>query len=260
MLLAGRSATLAPEESDDAGWIAQRMVLEAGAQAARLRRQASLQTASICEAAELETELIWQRASEQAAAIREASEREAAQLRAVVMRLATAPAGLVNLDRDVASPEVAKPVGRPGTRTSGKPSRRARLLESARRVRPVGLARPRSAPAGKPRPRQYQAMRVATAATAALFSIAVITGAAEIGMHGFKFFVFRETGAGESGPNVPTDQQFLAQQAAEAKATAAKSAAAKPVAVKAAARTTATKPAAHKARTSRRHSAKSSLG
>jgi hypothetical protein len=75
-------------------------------------------------------------------------------------------------------------------------------------------------------------MRFATAATASLFAFAVIMAGVEIGTFGFKFFVFR-TAVGESGPGVPTDQQFLAQQAAAAKA------------------------AAHKAHTPGRHSAKS---
>jgi hypothetical protein len=60
-------------------------------------------------------------------------------------------------------------------------------------------------------------MRIAAAATAALFSFAVLTGAVEMGLHGFKFFVFRQTGTGETGqPDTKTDQQFLAQQAAAA--------------------------------------------
>ena len=64
-------------------------------------------------------------------------------------------------------------------------------------------------------------MRIATAATATLFSFAIITAAAEIGMHGFNFFVFRSSGTGETGANPGTDQQFLAHQAAAAKAAAA---------------------------------------
>jgi hypothetical protein len=58
-------------------------------------------------------------------------------------------------------------------------------------------------------------MRIATAATASLFSLAVISGIAEIGSHGFPFFVFRPA-VGESAPTVPTDQQFLAKEAAAA--------------------------------------------
>jgi hypothetical protein len=56
-------------------------------------------------------------------------------------------------------------------------------------------------------------MRIAAAATATLFSVAVIGAAVEIKTFGFPFFVFR-TAVGESGPGVPTDQQFLAQEAA----------------------------------------------
>jgi len=196
MVLAGRSATRpstsAPDDTDDAAWIVQRMVLDAGAQAARLRRQASVQAATIREAAERETELIWQQASAQAAAIREAAERDAAELRATVMKLSAGPGGLVTVDGDVAIQEVVRLVAKPGT----KPTR---------------------SPRG--RPRQLQAMRVAAAATAVLFSFAVITGATEIGLHGFKFFVFRSAGAGETGGG-ETDQQFLAKEAAAARAAA----------------------------------------
>jgi hypothetical protein len=78
-------------------------------------------------------------------------------------------------------------------------------------------------------------MRVATAATATLFSVAAISGAAEIGLHGFKFFTFRSGGTGETAGTVGTDQQFLAQQAAA-------------------------KAAVQKAHTPGRHSAKSTSG
>jgi hypothetical protein len=214
MSLAGgsatRSSTLAPEEWDDAVWIAQRMVLDAGAQAARLRRQASVQAATICEAAERETELVWQQASAQAAAIREAAEREAAQLRAAVMKLSAGP--LVNLDGDVASQEAARLVGKPGTRTAGKlATKPAARLRTGREAEPV--TRPARRPQGPPR--QLVAVRVAAAATSALFLFAVATGATELGLHGFKFFVFRSGGTGETAGS-ETDQQFLAQQAAAA--------------------------------------------
>jgi hypothetical protein len=67
------------------------------------------------------------------------------------------------------------------------------------------------------RGRQARAFRIAAAATATLFAFAVITAGVEVANFGLKFFVFR-TAVGESGPGVPTDQQFLAQQAAAAKA------------------------------------------
>jgi hypothetical protein len=62
-------------------------------------------------------------------------------------------------------------------------------------------------------------MRVAAGSAAALFAFAVVMAGVEIGTFGFKFFLFR-TAVGESAPTVPTDQQFLAQQAAAAKSAA----------------------------------------
>ena len=181
MSLAGRSATrpstLALEDADDAAWIAQRMVLDAGAQAARLRRQASAQAATIREAAEREAETIWQQASVQAAAIREAAERDAAQLRATVMRLSAGPGDLVYIGGDVAGQQA-----KPGT---------------------GGKAEPGTRPARGPQrpPRQLVAIRVAAAATAALFLFAITAGITELTLHGFAFFVFRSAGTGETGPN-----------------------------------------------------------
>jgi hypothetical protein len=122
MMLAGRSATrpsaLAPEDTGDAVWIAQRMVLDAGAQAARLRRQASVQAATICAVAERETELIGQQASAQAAAIREAAERLAAELRAAVMKLSAGPG--------------ATRAAEPRTRSARRPQGPPRQLVAAR--------------------------------------------------------------------------------------------------------------------------------
>jgi hypothetical protein len=63
-------------------------------------------------------------------------------------------------------------------------------------------------------------MRLATGATATLLSIAVVAGAAEVGMHGFKFFVFRGGGVGQTA-GTETDQQFLARQAQQARRAAA---------------------------------------
>jgi hypothetical protein len=63
-------------------------------------------------------------------------------------------------------------------------------------------------------------MRVATAGTAALLSFALIAGVTEIGLRGFPFFVFRDAGTGETRSTAPTDQQFLAREAAAAHHTA----------------------------------------
>ncbi len=62
-------------------------------------------------------------------------------------------------------------------------------------------------------------MRIATAGTVAVFSIAIIAAGANIAHFGFKFFTFRESGAGETGGD-ELRPNFLAQQAAAAKAAA----------------------------------------
>lgn len=175
MWLAGRSSTrpgaLVSEDTDDAVWVAQRMVLDAGAQAARLRRQASVQAAAIREAAERESGLLGQRAGVQAAAIREASEREAARLRAVVMTLSAAPVEVKQATTGAAEP---------GTTRAAEPG-----------------ARPPRRPQGPPR--QLVAARVAAAATTVLVLFALAAGTTELALHGFAFFAFRSAGTGETG-------------------------------------------------------------
>jgi hypothetical protein len=178
---AGRNVTQpSPPVSEDPGdavWVAQQMVLDAGAQAAMLRRLASVQTATICAAAEREAETIWQQASVRAATIREAAERETAELRATVMKLSSAP---------------GEPVTKPGPKPGAKPG-----------------VKPETGPAGRPqRPsRQLVAIRVAAAATAVLFLFALVAGTTEVVLHGFAFFVFRSTGTGESGPGALQEDQ-----------------------------------------------------
>lgn len=83
--------------------------------------------------------------------------------------------------------------------------------------KPARPAERRPSPATKPQkqPRQHQAMRVASYATASLLLFSVIAGATEIGLHGFNFFVFRAGGVGQTAGN-ENDQQFLARQAAAA--------------------------------------------
>jgi hypothetical protein len=190
---ATRPSTLTSEDFDDDAWIAQRMVLDAGAQAARLIRQASVQAATICEVAEREAEVVWQQTSAQAAAIREAAEREAAQLRATVVKLSAAPAAageLAHADGAVAGQEAVRLVGKRGAGTAGRPGTRTAPEAGTRTAR---------GPQGPPR--QLVAVRVAAAATAALFLFALTAGTIEVALHGFAFFVFRSAGTGETGPS-----------------------------------------------------------
>jgi hypothetical protein len=120
-----------------------------------------------------------------------------------------------------------QPRAHPGRRSPAGPSAddfarpEGTAGRSAAPARPAKPARPTTTPAKKPAPakkpqkrsRQQQAMRVATAGTAALLSIAAIGAVTAIGIHGFSFFVFRESGQGETPGNF-TDANFLARQAA----------------------------------------------
>jgi hypothetical protein len=165
---------------------------------------------------------------QEAAAIREAAEKEAAHLGAVILSLSeqlsqvsayirqnlASPGRLATMSAPAITPPRPGPAPpRPRTRPGTPPARPSSL---------AGPARPTTGPARKPQTqgRQFNAMRIATAATATLLAFAVVSAGVEIGTFGFKFFTFRETGAGETGPNPGTDQQFLAKQAA-AKAAAA---------------------------------------
>lgn len=67
--------------------------------------------------------------------------------------------------------------------------------------------------------RQVKAWRLALALTLALLLVAAGIGSMELADRGYRFFTFREAGAGETGGTF-TDQQFLARQAAQEKALA----------------------------------------
>jgi hypothetical protein len=161
--LAGEAAEF---QDDDAARIAQRIVLDAGAQAARLKLEASAQTATIRESAEREAELVWRQASAQAAAIREAAEREAAELRAAVTKLSAGPGESVHAD------------DRPAA-TSPRPAARS------------GVGG-RSDTKG----RQVRAVRKVVTAFVVLSLAGGATGAVEAELHGLSFFLFRNAGAG----------------------------------------------------------------
>ena len=49
--------------------------------------------------------------------------------------------------------------------------------------------------------------------TAAMVVFALTAGASEVALHGFKFFVFRSTGVGETGPNGGQEDQGPGQPA-----------------------------------------------
>jgi hypothetical protein len=214
----------------DSIWTAGRVHPLADSQKAQLTQEAQDYAAAIREAAEREAEAITQQATSQAAAIREAAERDARELLARLDSMSgelsrVAAYVTENLGAPVtpaiapALPDAAPAPALPGPRPASPETRPAKPDSRPARPdsKPADPAKPRTTPAGKPqkRPRQLQAMRIATYSTAALLSFAVISGAAEIGVHGYKFFVFRGGGVGQT-PGNETDQQFLAREAAAA--------------------------------------------
>jgi hypothetical protein len=226
-------------QNGDSLLMAGQILSGADGQAAHIARRAQADAAAMLEAA-----------ARDAAAIREAAQQDAAEMRtrldsmlselgrvaafltesyAIPALPATAPAfpgSTPDLREPRSAPPAAIPMepdtepeagpdARPGTRRA-RPVTGPHDTPARPGTRSVGPARPvRTTPAKKPqnRPRQQRAMRIASYTTAALVSFALIFGATEIGLHGFKFFVFRESGQGQSTDG-PTDQQFLTQQTA----------------------------------------------
>jgi len=202
-----------------ATWI----ISEADHQAADIRHEARDQMAeSLADARQEAAELV-RKAAEQAAATLTAAEQEAAEIRAAVTKLSAELGGVAAqvtqylvsfslpatrpLTRATGQPVTgpapepapepqARPAARPVTKPGTRPKSRA-VGEGGTRRAPKPTAR--SAPEG--RPRQLAAIRVAAVATAALVLFAVIAGTTEVALHGFRFFVFRAAGTGETGPD-----------------------------------------------------------
>jgi hypothetical protein len=146
---------------------------------------------------------------------------EAAHLRAVILslseRLSELLAYLTQNLEGLGDPSATRPSAIAPAQTPAIAPRRPRTGSGALAATPPGRPRQddpgtRSAKKPQKRPRQYQAMRIATCASAALLVFALVSGATEIGLRGFKFFVFRSGGTGETA-GTETDQQFLAREA-----------------------------------------------
>ena len=214
----------------DVLWTAGQVLTQADRQAAQIAQEARDYAAAVLEAAEREADTI----TRSAAALREATEREAAERHArldsmtgelgrvaayISENLAgvTTPGAAGGLAPPPPALRPALPAARsaPPDTLPARPGTRPARPGTRPATRLPGPARPGTTPAGKPQKplRQRRAMRFATWATAALVLFAVICGVSEVGLHGFKFFVFRGGGVGETGGS-ETDQQFLARQAA----------------------------------------------
>jgi hypothetical protein len=208
-----------------ADWI----IEDANQQAAEITREARNQaSSSLADAQKAAAELV-RRTGEQAALTIEAAEAQAAEIRATMMKLTTdltgmaayvtqslAPAPAAAAPRAPApsafAPPTARPTTQPVTSPAAEPAAGPGAAPSARpatapRARPG--ATPTARPAVKPnaKSRQHAAVRVMSVFTAAMVLFALTAGGTEVALHGFKFFVFRSAGTGEtSGSGLQENQ------------------------------------------------------
>jgi hypothetical protein len=204
-----------------ANWI----IEDANEQAAAITREARSQASSSLADAQQEAAELVRRTGEQAALTLGAAELQAAEIRATMMRLTTeltgmaayvtqslgtappAPAGPSPATTAFAPPATergARPAAEPAARPTAAPG-----VKPARQPAAEPAAAPTARAAGKPnaKSRQHAAVRVMSIFTAAMVLFALTAGGAEVALHGYKFFVFRSTGTGETGPGgLPENQ------------------------------------------------------
>ncbi len=200
--------------------LAGQMLTEADGQAAAITQQAWNQAAAIRQAAEQDAATIRQQAAGQAAAIRQAAEQEAAELRAHLLAMSgelgraafyvtqnlESPGALATMPAQALAPAAAPAIAPPRPRT--RPDRPA--------TRPA--TRPAARPGKKSHGRQRKAAVITKVGIATMVTCALAAGITEVALHGPAFFAFRNGGTGSSPNNIPSDQQFLAQQQAAAQA------------------------------------------
>jgi hypothetical protein len=203
--------------------------------AERMLADADEQATMIVTTAERTAAEISQSAAEQAAAALTAAEQEAARVRenlaemtaelgriaASVMENLVAPAqSPAKPARKPAAGPAALPAAGPGTAaalevaagapaalaTTARPAgpavrpRRDTTAQPATRPGVSPRRNPKAKPATTTKNRQVSAWRKAVAAMVVLVAVGVTISAAEIGRHGYAFFVFRNTGAGAGNP------------------------------------------------------------
>jgi hypothetical protein len=214
-----------------ADWI----IEDANQQAAEITREARNQASSSLADAHKEAAELVRRTGEQAALTIEAAELQAAEIRATMMKLTTeltgmaayvtqnltpAPAAPSAFAPPASAPPTAKPATQPVTGPAAEPAAEPGAAPSARpaaapRTRPGATtgARPGATTAARPavkanaKSRQHAAVRVMSVFTAAMVLFALTAGGTEVALHGFKFFVFRSAGTGEtSGSGLQENQ------------------------------------------------------
>jgi hypothetical protein len=193
--------------------LANQILSTANYQADELRNEAQGQASASLAEARQEADTLLQQAADRAAATLATAEQEAAEIRAAVMKLSAELGGVVSayVTENLLSPArpAVRPTARPGAMPPAQPATETPAAKPAAKPVIKPTATPGVRPAGKPnaRSRQYVAVRAMSIFTAALVLFALTAGASEVALHGFKFFVFRSAGVGEtSGSGLQENQ------------------------------------------------------
>jgi hypothetical protein len=208
-----------------ATWI----ISEANQQATEIRHEARHHAAASLAGAKQEAAELMRQAAERAAATLAPAGRAAAEARAEVMKLSAHLGGVASyvaenlgtralpparsVDQLMIGAPVAAPATMPVAEPAVKPKAAPRERPAARTAaKPAagaktGTATPPAAkaaiPAADPNavPRQILAGRVMGIIVLAMFMVALLAGTSEVALHGFRFFVFRSVGTGETSSN-----------------------------------------------------------
>ncbi len=230
---AGRDIVLqvpAPPQNQAAGLasiedcirLANGILAEADDDAARIMAEAAAEAAATRAAAEREAARTRQEASAQVAEMRTSTAQGATELQRLAERVLhglsadAAPAATLVAGTAIAPPSLpqVRPPAAPRAPAESRPPAAPRT-QPGTKTAPRPATRPGAKPAS--RTRQEVAMRKVMACVATLALLGAATGAAELSLHGFKFFAFRAGGVGQTSGN-ETDQQFQARQARQAAA------------------------------------------
>jgi hypothetical protein len=182
---------------------------EALNEAAAIRQAAEQDAAAIRQAAQQDAAALWQEST----AVREAAERDAANMRAVILSISQQLSEMsAYVTENLGSPGGA-PTALAGAATAALVAAPPVPMPQAPAARPARPATRPARPATRPgtsttRPatgtqgRQARAARKMVALLAAMVTVGVVSGAAELALHGGPFFIFRANGAGasETGP------------------------------------------------------------
>jgi hypothetical protein len=185
-----------------ATWI----ISEANQHATEIRHEARDHAAASLAEAKQEAAELMRQAAERAAATLAAAEREAAEARAEVMKLSAHLGGVASYVAENlgsrALPPARSATARPAAGRAAN-SRAAAAKPASAESASARAAAAKAAAAANPNavPRQILAGRVMGIIVLAMFMFALLAGTSEVALHGFRFFVFRSIGAGETGPN-----------------------------------------------------------